>query len=476
MDSFGPTSITQAAFEYWSRKTNASITQKLDDVAGDISGDIFDLPAGPVRAALAGEMRWLGYIVNSDASPTAMVNCYGLRLCDLGGTVQTLWDNNTLASISAAESVWEFSGEVSIPILKDIPFVQNLSSDIAARRTDYSVSGPVETWKIGLDWRVNDDFRIRGTTSIDIRAPTLNDLYQPATETSIGYTDLLTNYGNGLEQVSQGNPNLVPEVSRTYTAGIVYTPGYIPGLSASADFYNINLKNAIGNVAGSNTQVETICNASLGTSPYCALYVRPFSYTNTTPANYPTLILSENLNSAFVATEGEDYEIDYHFDAAVMDPDLAGLVNLRAFVNVQPKIDATQFPGSQVQHNAGAGGTTATEHGHATAMLGYTLGDWSANYQWTWYSGEWKNGLLTTPVYYAQPRVPSFNTSDITITRKITFGNASVASLYVTVNNVANALAPIVTGQSANPGVGIQVPIGEDVMGRYFTIGVRGSL
>ena len=474
MDPFGPTSITQEAYEYWSRDTNASVTQKLDDFEGDIRGKVFNLPAGPIKGALSAEMRWLGYIVKSNASPTALVNCLGLRLC--GGSNQTLWDNNTLASVTAGENVWEFSGEANIPILKNIPWIQNLSSDVAGRYTDYSVSAAVETWKIGLDWRVNDDIRIRGTTSVDIRAPTLNDLYTPPAQTSIGYHDLLTNFGNGLEQQSQGNPDLVPEVSRTYTVGVVYKPSRIQGLIFSADFYNINLKNAIGTVAGSNTQVEQICNASGGTSPYCALYVRPFPYTNTTPANYPTLLYSVNLNSAFVSTEGEDYELDYKFDTADLDPALMGLINIRAFLNVQPKIDASAFPGSQIQHNAGAGGTTATEHGHASIMAGYSLGDWSVSYQFTWYSGEWKNGLLTTPLYYTQPRVPSFNTSDITIAKKINYDNGSSASLYITVNNLANALAPIVTGNTANPGAGAPIPIGEDIMGRFFMIGIRGNL
>jgi hypothetical protein len=47
--------------------------------------------------------------------------------------------------------------------------------------------------------------------------------------------------------------------------------------------------------------------------------------------------------------------------------------------------------------------------------------------------------------------------------------------LYLTVQNVATAQAPIVTGSSANPGVGTSTPSGEDIMGRYFTIGIRGN-
>src|SRR5665213_717094 len=269
-------------------------------------------------------MRWLDYLINFYSSPTAVVNCTGLRLCgNAAGTgpvnqatvTQTLWDNNTVPSVHASENVWEFSGEVGIPILKDIPLVQSFTADLAGRYTDYSISGAVETWKVGLDWRVNNDVRFRGTTSVDIRAPTLNDLYSPQTSNSGPFVDPLTNFNpGGIQTVSQGNPNLVPESSRTYTAGVVLTPDFIPNLTASADWYNIKLSNAIATVAGSNLQVANLCIASGGSSPFCALYVRPFPYTNTTPANYPSLIYSELLNSAYVSTEGEDFELDYHFD------------------------------------------------------------------------------------------------------------------------------------------------------------------
>lgn len=469
IDAFGPTGITKEAFNYWSRTTEFAMTNKMDDVAADITGNIFELPAGPIRAALSGEMRWLDYIVKSDASPTQTVNCYGLRLC--GNSQQAYWDNNTLASVQASENVWEFSGEVNIPILKDVPLFQDLSTDIAGRYTDYSVSGEVQTWKVGIDWRVDDDFRLRGTTSVDIRAPTLNDLYQPSTQTSIGYFDNLTNFGNGLERVSQGNPNLVPEVSRTYTAGIVYTPTYIPGFTASVDFYNIKMKNAIGNIAGDNVQIQNLCNASGGTSIYCSLYVRPYppgSPQYTTPANYPLYVLSENLNAALQATEGEDYEIDYAFDAADMWQVLAGMVNLRLFLNTQPIVDSIQFPGAQVSQ-------TTSQKGHAAIFAGYTLGTWSVDYQLTWFSDLWKNAFPQTPTYYAQPRVPSFNSSDITVTKKLSLDNGDV-SVFVSVQNVFNAQTPVVTGSPNNPGVGLAAPFGEDVMGRYFTIGVRGAL
>ncbi|HEY2010928.1 MAG TPA: TonB-dependent receptor [Rhizomicrobium sp.] len=499
INTFGNNVTTNAQNDYWGRTTHFAETNIMDDVAADISGDIFQLPAGPVRVAIAGEARWLDYTIDSNASPTAVVNCTGLRLCPALGVVngkpaqlpgngfisaanqqyvtQTLWDNNTVPSVHASENVWEFSGEVAIPILKDLPLVENFDADLAGRYTNYSVSGAVETWKVGLDYHVDNSIRFRGTTSVDIRAPTLNDLYSPAVSSSGPFLDPLTNFNpGGIQTITQGNPNLVPESSRTYTGGVVLTPSFIPGLTISADYYNIKVKNAIGTVSGSNLAIANLCIASGGTSPFCSLYVRPFPYTNTTPANYPTVLLSQNLNVAFASTEGEDYEIDYNFNMADIDDSLPGVVNLRGFANVAPVLNSATFQGAPIQHGFGVGTTTPSQKGHATIIGDYTLGNWSVDVAWHWFSGLTKNGIYGSgQTYYAQNYVGSFSTMDFTLTRQITFDNGSAMSAYFNVQNAFNAIPPDVIGSSGNPG-GINTPIGEDLMGRYFILGLRGNL
>jgi outer membrane receptor protein involved in Fe transport len=480
INTFGNNVTTDAQYDYWSRSTHFSETNTMDDIAADISGNVFQLPAGPLKVALAGEMRWLGYSINSDASPTAVVNCTGLRLCgNAAGTgpvnqatvTQTLWDNNTLPSTAASENVWEFSGEVGVPILKDMPLVQSLDADIAGRYTNYSVSGAAQTWKVGLDYHVNDSIRFRGTTSVDIRAPTLNDLFQPQTSASGPFLDPLTNFNpGGIQTLSGGNPNLKAEVARTYTGGVVLTPSFIPGLTMSADYYQIKLTNAINNIQGSNTAIANICVASGGTSPFCTLYVRPFPYTNTTPANYPTLLKSELLNAALNVTEGEDYEIDYGFDTADVIPGMSGLVNLRALLNVAPVNTQSSFLGGPLTY-------TNQPKGHATLFGNYTLGDWSVDVQWHWFSG---GTNITTygagATFYAQPYYTSFSTTDFTLTKRITFDSDTVASVYFNVQNAFDDVPPYTVGSSGNPGsIFGGIPEGEDVMGRYFTIGVRGN-
>ena len=148
---------------------------------------------------------------------------------------------------------------------RTLPLIQAFDLNLAGRYTDYSVSGSVQTWKIGFNWNVVDSLRFRGTTSIDIRAPTLDDLFRPATLLQNVFTDLhipdptksqVPNpqyYAGTTTFSSQGNPNLVPEVSRTYTVGAVWTPDFVPGLTMSLDYYRIHLANAIGSIAPSTT-------------------------------------------------------------------------------------------------------------------------------------------------------------------------------------------------------------------------------
>src|SRR5690606_8473656 len=73
--------------------------------------------------------------------------------------------------------VTEYNVETVIPLAKDMAFVQQLDINGAMRWTDYSTSGSVETWKVGLSWRPHDDLRIRATRSRDIRAPNLGNLF-----------------------------------------------------------------------------------------------------------------------------------------------------------------------------------------------------------------------------------------------------------------------------------------------------------
>jgi len=220
--------------------------------------------------------------------------------------------------------------EVAAPLLKDM-VVQNLDIDLAGRMTNYSFSGLVETWKIGLTSQINDDFKVRATWSYDIRAPNNWDLYAPGALGQISFPDFTSRPStpqNSGFNVTGGNPNLLPEKSNTITAGIVMTPHWIDGLTASVDWYQIHLHD--GMTTPSGNQVTTRCQA--GELSYCGnlIFDRQGSFASalgcgnlgnplTACSGADTLsqidyALLVPLNAALVTTAGFDFSIAYGFD------------------------------------------------------------------------------------------------------------------------------------------------------------------
>lgn len=468
LDPFGPTATSQAAYDYISGTTRYIMTNIMDDVGVSESGTLFQNWAGPVRWAMSAEARWNSYDVNSNASPTARVDCTGLRLCSPN---LVLWEQNTVASAAARNNVWEAALEASVPLLKNQPLVQSLDANLAGRYTDYSTSGTVQTWKIGLDYHVNDDVRFRSTSSIDIRAPTLNDLFSPMQNSVTGFTDIHTSTNGSLFISSQGNPTLKPEVARTYTGGMVVTPDAIPNLALSYDYYHIDLKNAIGSISATNTQIQNLCEQSNGVSPYCALFIRSLPFGNHSAANFPTSVISENLNTAYTAIEGSDIEVNYHFDLAKLWEKSRGLVELRVLANIQPVNESQQF-------TRAAFTDAVMSNGHITGFINYTLNDWTFGLQDRWISSF--SRASQPSIIYAQPRVPDSNYIDVDIEKKFKVQD-TIYSAYFTIQNIFNTQAPLAPTTSGAPGIYYPVANGQsggsdaDIMGRYFTLGLRAN-
>ena len=335
INPFGPTAVSWSAFKYMFQTTDFHQTNSLDDMGGSIAGKVLDDWAGPITAALSAEMRFNAYDVTSNVPSSTFVDCTGLRLCS---PLLPSFSQSVLQPVHASQNVWEVALETEVPVLKDVPLVQAFDLNLAGRYTDYSVSGSVQTWKIGFNWNVVDSFRFRGTTSIDIRAPTLDDLFRPATLLQNVFTDLhvpdptkpqtpnAQYYSATTTFSSQGNPKLVPEVSRTYTVGAVWTPDFVPGLTMSLDYYRLHLANAIGSIAPSTT-IQSICEQSGGTSIYCANYQRPLPFSDHSIANFATRLFTFNLNTASTQTEGWDFETNYGWRDVGHHRRLAGVLD-----------------------------------------------------------------------------------------------------------------------------------------------------
>ncbi len=467
LNPFGAGSLTSEGLDFVRDDTQFTLTNTTHDFAGFISGSPFDTWAGPARIALSAEYRKLKLTNDSSAQPSDRVDCTGLRYnCtpvsdSSSGTA--LYQGNVTADMSAQQSVSEFAIEANLPLLSDAPFAKSLDLNGAFRYAHYSKIGGAKTWKVGLDWHLSDEISFRATRSRDFRAPTLYDLYSPRQESLTGFTDLHTNTAGIVTVISSGNPDLKPEIANTLTIGGVFKPEWLPGFSVSVDYFKIKIDNAISGVGGGASLAE--CEASGGTSPLCELYDRPYPFENTTSENYPTAIYYRSLNIATAKTEGVDVDANYVTNLG------NGRLTLRGLVTYQPTLTGNN--GINVAGAAGQQGTVGQAKWRATAMLGYSTDNVAIDIQERWRSSLTQSANPT--LIYTTPDVPAVAYTDLNLT--FYPGGNKDKQFFISVQNLLNKKAPVYisTAFASNPGFYYPAVNGDDVIGRYFTIGVRGK-
>jgi len=146
-----------------------------------------------------------------------------------------------------------------------VPLVRTLNFNGAYRYTDYSTSGGVNTWKGGVTWQPIEDVLFRASKSRDIRAPNLSELYDAGTARTNNV--VINGQSVSFVQNLQGNVNALPEEADTWGAGVVLRPRFAPGLSLSADYYQIEIDGVISFVAAQDVasycyqfSVQKYCN------------------------------------------------------------------------------------------------------------------------------------------------------------------------------------------------------------------------
>jgi outer membrane receptor protein involved in Fe transport len=460
-NAFGPTAASAAAMAYVTQTTHYTPQFNQIDVNGHISGDIFDLPAGPVKAALSGEYRKQGYQNTSDALPTQYANCANLRF---NCTSSTLVFVNSFGALDwVYDAVKEGAIEADIPVVKDQPYFQSLNINGAVRYTNYDFGGSAWTWKVGLDWHVNDELTIRATQSQDIQAPSMEMLFGPVLYNGGNNLDLLTNQTSLAPTINIGNPNVTSEVAHNTTAGFVWRPHFAPGLSFTVDAYHVIIDKALVQIQGQATTTQQICNASGGTALYCSLIVRPLPYSNTSPANIVTTFYDAFENVASIETYGADFELNYTrrlFDRPF---------NLRLFTTWQPHY-LYSVPGAQTFDFGNVAFPNlvplqAVPAVQLTGTLNYAFtDDFTATVTERWRSP--LSLLAGGAGVYIAPTVPSFYTTNLNLSYHFTKKGDEV---YLNIQNLFNAMPPEAVGTGANSGF----PLTDSPIGRFITLGVR---
>lgn len=271
-------SITPAMLGYVAFDERDRSMQKMWDTTANLSGTLFDLPAGPVGVALGYEHR--DQFASYD--PDAVI------VAGLGADVPT-------SPARGGFNVDEFYGELRVPILANTPFFEKLEFDGAVRHSNYSSFGSNTTFTASALWKPVADLLLRGGYAESLRAPSIGELYAGLSRTDANIDDPCTSAAGGFFQTnatvranciangvpangsyaeptggqigifSQGNTALKPETAKTWTAGGVYSPGWAKGfasaLSLEANYYNIKLDNAIDSVPGTLTLRRCAFNA-----------------------------------------------------------------------------------------------------------------------------------------------------------------------------------------------------------------------
>ena len=120
--------------------------------------------------------------------------------------------------------------------------IEDLQLDVAGRVEHYTDFGDAQIGKITARYDFNPQWAIRGTISTGFRAPTLAEEFYTAVNVSptVGHCAAAGQLRGGQ---AAGSPNLKPEISTSYSVGIVAHP--LEDLSVTVDAYSIAIGNRI---------------------------------------------------------------------------------------------------------------------------------------------------------------------------------------------------------------------------------------
>jgi len=373
-------------------KNLTTLTQNQLEI--DLQGTLLELPAGPLKIALGADYRDNSYKFDPDdgfSGNNVTSNPIGLFV-----TKPT----------KGKVSVKEVYAEALIPVLHDLPLVQQFDINAGYRYSDYNTAGGVSTWKATGNWEVTDFLSVRGGYQVANRAPNVAELFTPGTFSTVAWPDAdpcstLTfgSYGNvasnpnrqkvidlcnrlpgmpagstlvnttffspnfnpiqplGRDQTI-GNTNLTPEEARTITAGFVLrTPGMTPigRFALTVDYYNIKIDKAI---APATTQyVYQECFNATGSNPtydpaneFCQLILRrpnDGGWVSTT---------AQYRNLGLVSTAGYDATLDWAIPVPGFDGN-SGTFGINVNFTYLDKYEFQLTKTSPVQDYANSSGT-----------------------------------------------------------------------------------------------------------------------
>ena len=313
-------SLSAACRAFISKTARSQESLGQQQLQAQVNGKLFDLAAGPVQLALLSTYRKNSYTYSPDADIVAP-NAFNIFApTNTAGNIEGLV--NTLPVPKKKISVKEYAAQIDVPLLAGKSLARELGVGAAVRRSDYSVTGPVTSYEGDIRWKPLDSLLFRGSYQRAVRVPNIGELFSPQQGAQLAIGTPPASIGdpcdarstartgaNGAQVAAlcvaqgipaaaianyqfattatgallSGNLTLTPEKADTYNIGVVFNApdsgGLLSDFSASADYYNINIKNVISTVPG--LTVLSKCYNLDGTNPtysasnlYCSLIRR----------------------------------------------------------------------------------------------------------------------------------------------------------------------------------------------------------
>jgi outer membrane receptor protein involved in Fe transport len=427
------------------------LVTKQSVAAANLRGTPFSTWAGPVALATGLEYRRDSAVGTSDAI-SQRVNANG----SVGG-----WILGNQLPERGVIKVFEGYVEAQAPLAK------GFSVNGAARRTHYSLSGTVYTWKAGAIWDVVPGLRFRATRSRDIRAPNISELFENGGSSNTNVFDPVLGRAVQIREISAGNPDLKPEKADTLTAGAVFRPRFLPGFSGSVDYYDIKIRDVIATL-GAPTLAQG-CFA--GNDLFC--HSITFN-----PDGSIAFITNTRLNLAQAATRGIDLEANY-----TQSHVLGGSLSARLLATRVLRLTTTTPAGVQdrLGQVSNFNRTPGLPKWAGDAFLDYTRGPTHLGLQARYVGAGKFSTILHEGTGQANTindnHVPAFVYLSASASYRFYSSGTHSAELFGIVNNLTDTDPPMIPSGAAG-GINESSTSGQfyDVVGRFVRAGVRFTL
>ncbi len=384
---FGAGAINPLATQWFN--TTTTTTSRLTQFVGGGTVTNNNLFQMPFEAGAASLVAGLEYRRESSRQDTDPLDIAGLTFL------------NAIPPSSGAYNVKEGFVETALPLLSGRQFAQNLTFDAAARFSDYSTTGHTKAWRWGLDWAIDGNIRLRGTVSSAVRAPNIGELFGGQSQNYFTITDpcsvkqikngpdpsvraancqslgipagWTSTNSSSIVGISGSNPDLKSEQGRTWTAGVVLTPEFLPGFGFTADYWNIKLTDAISAPSGTDIANHCVDSTTGVNNVYCGNAQRD-------PVTHELIFInSTNQNISALSTSGVD--IGAYYSHGV------GPGKLRFDLDVTKVIAYTEHPfqddpANTVQDN----GTLGFPKWKGMLRTTYAMNNWLFNWNMRYFS------------------------------------------------------------------------------------------